>query len=350
MRDLLPSHRPALVLAPMQDITHLPFMQVLAKRSLPDWFVTEYFRVHPDSKLNRQILESITKNNTDRPVFAQMIGDDIPSLVRTAGELAVYPIAGIDLNLGCPAPIVCRKQAGGGLLRHPARLQRLLGSLREAIPGRFTVKTRLGYAEPAEFAGLLEIFSGIGLDGLTIHARTVKQGYRGAVDTEWVREAVGRMGCPVVANGNIVDAATGRAYHQRTGAAGLMVGRGAIRNPWIFGHLEAAWAGVSGYIPTHRDLLNYVRDLYDGLAGSARRFCPNGHVQRMKRTVGYICHGMGGDFEYALRRCGTPAEFWAICGAHLASDEPLPVRPPEDSGLFSGFADLLVAGGGNPAA
>ena len=98
MRDLLPSHRPALVLAPMQDITHLPFMQVLAKRSLPDWFVTEYFRVHPDSKLNRQILESITRNNTDRPVFAQMIGDDIPSLVRTAGELAAYPIAGIDLN------------------------------------------------------------------------------------------------------------------------------------------------------------------------------------------------------------------------------------------------------------
>lgn len=344
MRDLLPSHRPALVLAPMQDITDLPFMRVLARRSLPDWFVTEYFRVHPDSKLHRQILRSITENDTGRPVFAQMIGDDVPSLIRVAGELEGYPIAGVDLNLGCPAPIVCRKNAGGGLLRHPDRLRRLLGALRASIAGRFTVKTRLGYGDGVEFGPLLEIFRESGLDGLTIHARTVKQCYQGAVATSWVREAVGRMDCPVIANGNIVDAATGAAYHRLTGAAGLMVGRGAIRNPWIFGQLRAVWEGGAGVAPTHRDLLDYVTELYEELAREAVRFCPNGHVQRMKRTVGYISHGLGVDFEYQLRRCRTPDEFWAICRAHLAHDAPLPVRPPGDSRLFSGFADLLGPG------
>ena len=116
MRDFLPTDRPALVLAPMQDVTDLPFMRVIARRGAPDWFVTEYFRVHPDSCLNRYILRSIAENATGRPVFAQMIGRDLPSLVRTADELAKYPIAGIDLNLGCPAPIVCRKDAGGGFV------------------------------------------------------------------------------------------------------------------------------------------------------------------------------------------------------------------------------------------
>ena len=66
-----------------------------------------------------------------RPVFAQMIGQDIGSLVRTAKELLKYPVAGIDLNLGCPAPVVCRKDAGGGLLRYPERIEAIVGALRE---------------------------------------------------------------------------------------------------------------------------------------------------------------------------------------------------------------------------
>lgn len=322
----------------MQDITHLAFMRVLARRSAPDWFVTEYFRVHPNSKPDRQIVRSITGNDTGRPVFAQMIGDDLPSLIRTAGQLARLPIAGIDLNLGCPAPIVCRKNAGGGLLRRPDDLRRLLDGLRAAIPGRFTAKTRLGYATPGEFARLLECFREVGLDGLTIHARTVKQGYQGPVDTTWVAQAVREMPCPVIANGNIVDASTAMTYHRLTGAAGLMVGRGAIRNPWIFSQIDAAYSGTTLPAPTYQDLLGYLRELYDAVAADCPRFCPLGHVQRMKRTAVYVCHGLGEGFEPDLRRCRTPEEFHAICQRHMDSSDPLPVLPPADSSLFSGFA------------
>ncbi len=343
MRDFLPPARPALILAPMQDVTDLPFMRVLVGRSLPDWFVTEYFRVHPDSRLNRGILRSIVENPTGRPVFAQMIGDDLPSLIRCAAELAKYPIAGIDLNLGCPAPIVCRKNAGGGLLRNPQNLHRLLGGLRAAIAGRFTVKTRIGYADPGEFEALLAVFSAHALDGLSIHARTVKQAYHGAVHEDCVRQAVATLACPVVANGNIVDVATGLAYHRKTGAAGLMVGRGAIRNPWIFGQLRAAFVGGQGIVPSRRDLLAYIEHLYEEIAAASAKFCPVGHVQRMKRTLGYISHGLAPEFEFEIRRCRCPDEFWAICRAHLASDTPLPPTPPADSKLFSGFSGLLGA-------
>jgi len=340
MRDFLPTRRPALVLAPMQDVTDLPFMRVIARRGAPDWFVTEYFRVHPDSSLNKYILRSIRENQTGKPVFAQMIGRDLPHLLRTAAELATHPIAGIDLNLGCPAPIVCRKDAGGGLLRNPEKVDELIGALRDAIPGRFTVKTRIGYTDPSEFSRLLEIFRRHAIDGLTIHGRTVAERYQTPVHPDCVREAVAVMPCPVIANGNVVDTATGRSYLARTGAAGLMIGRGAIRNPWIFSQLAAAFTGDIAPRPTHRDLWDYVHELYDEIARETPRLIPNAHVQRMKKTLAYISHGLEGEFEYQMRRVSTPAEFHETCRIHLDHDTPLPDQPPAGSKLFCGFERL----------
>jgi len=342
MRDFLPIGRPAFVLAPMQDVTDLPFMRVIARRGAPDWFVTEYFRVHPDSCLNRYILRSVVENQTGRPVFAQMIGRDLPSLVRSARELASYPIAGIDLNLGCPAPIVCRKDAGGGLLRTPETVNRMIGSLREAIGGKFTIKTRLGYTTADEFPKLLEIFRSHAIDGLTIHGRTVTERYQTPVHPEYVQAAVQAMPCPVIANGNVVDVETGTAYLAQTRAAGLMIGRGAIRNPWIFSQFIAAFKSEAALVPSYRELWNYVLELYEELALETVKFNPLAHVQRMKKTLAYISHGLEGDFEYDMRRAKTPEEFQEICRRHLDHDVPLPAKPPIGSKLFCGFEALGV--------
>jgi tRNA-dihydrouridine synthase len=340
MLDFLPTRRPALVLAPMQDVTDLPFMRVIARRGAPDWFVTEYFRVHPDSCLNRYILRSIVENQTGKPVFAQMIGRDLPSLIRTAKDLARLPIAGIDLNLGCPAPIVCRKDAGGGLLRNPEAVNHLIGALREAIPGRFTVKTRIGYTTANEFPVLLDIFRSHAIDGLTIHGRTVVERYQTPVHPDRVSQAVEAMPCPVIANGNVVDVSTGLAYLARTASAGLMIGRGAIRNPWIFSQLVAAFDGALPVIPTHRDLWEYVLELYDEIAVETPKFNALAHVQRMKKTLAYISHGLEGTFEYDMRRMKTPEDFHEICRRHLDHEIPLPAKPPVDSKLFCGFEAL----------
>jgi tRNA-dihydrouridine synthase C len=343
MRDLLPTTRPALVLAPMQDVTDLPFMRVIARRGAPDWFVTEYFRVHPDSCLNRYILRSILENETGRPVFAQMIGRDLDSLIRTAKELGKLPIAGIDLNLGCPAPIVCRKDAGGGLLRSPDTVNRLIGALREAIPGKFTVKTRVGYHGEDEFPALLEIFRSHAIDGLTIHGRTVVERYQTPVHPDCVRMAVQAMPCPVIANGNVVDCETGISYLAETRATGLMVGRGAIRNPWIFSQLIAAFDESPAPSPTHRDLWEYILELYEEIATETQKFNPLAHVQRMKKTLAYISHGLEGEFEYDMRRMKTPEDFHEICRKHLDHELPLPAKPPVGSKLFCGF-EALTAG------
>jgi hypothetical protein len=110
-----------------------PFvLGVLRRYGGADLYFTEYFRVYAGSHLDRSILRSIVDNPTGRPVVAQLIGNDIPELVRTARELQRYPVAAIDLNLGCPAPVVYRKCAGGGLLREPDRVDAILRALRQA--------------------------------------------------------------------------------------------------------------------------------------------------------------------------------------------------------------------------
>ena len=167
-------------------------------------------------------------------MIAQMIGNDIPALVRTARELQQYPVAAVDLNLGCPVPIVYRKCAGGGLLREPERIDGILGALREAVAIPFTVKTRIGFDDPAVFEELLPIFARHSLDLLTVHGRTVKEMYRSAPHYEFIARAVDAMPCPVLANGNIYSADKAAEVLALTGARGLMIGRGAIRNPWLF--------------------------------------------------------------------------------------------------------------------
>lgn len=341
MRDFLTPSRPALVLAPMQSVTDLPFMRVIAKRGGPDWFVTEFFRVTDSSKPDKYILRSITENDTGRPVFAQIIGSDAEAMVREAKILQRYPIAGIDLNLGCPSPTVCGKSAGGGLLRAPAEIDHMIGQLRDAIDTRFTVKTRVGYHSEEEFSALLEVFQKHAIDGLTIHGRTVADRYQTPVRPHCVAAAVTALTCPVIANGNVVNAQAGRNYHALTGAAGLMIGRGAIRNPWIFEQIRQLYTGASIMQPRARDLLCYINELYQELAKESKTYVEKHHVQRMKKTMMYIVQGLGEEMDQAMRRVQTEQEFFHLCQSQLDHDGILADVPPEQSKLFCGFQSLL---------
>lgn len=339
------SGSPVLALAPMQDVTDLAFMRVMsAYGGGPDYFVTEYFRVHPDSSPEKKILRSIIHNKTERPIYAQMIGVDVESLVRTSKILLDYPIAGMDINLGCPAPVVCRKDAGGGLLRNLNQVDKILGVLREVCSDRgkeFSVKTRIGYEAAAEFEAILDIFSKHEIDALAVHGRTVKDGYQTQVRDECVRMAVERMGCPVMANGNVVNVATGRAYIEKTGAAGLMIGRGAIRSPWIFQQLRESYAGDEVMVPKRCDLREYIDLLFRELAGEWSVYDESKHVNKMKKYMIYIAQGIDAEFEHEIRRVRSEEKFFEACDRYLDNDELLPDLPPENSKLFCGFKALL---------
>jgi tRNA-dihydrouridine synthase len=321
--------QPVLALAPMQDVTDLPFWRLMSRYGGADVYYTEYFRVHATSNLDKYILRSITENPTGRPVIAQMIGNDIPSLVRTARVLQRYPIAAVDLNLGCPAPVVYRKCAGGGLLREPARVDAILGALREAIqpPCRFTVKTRIGFDSPAVFDELLPIFTRHSLDLLTVHARTVTEMYRPEVHYEFVARAVEAMPCPVLANGNVSSAQNAGEVLSLTGAAGWMIGRGAIRNPWLFHQIRQRFRGETPFVPRGHDVLEYVRDLYDAVCSPG--VGESAQVQKMKKYMNFIGAGVepSEPFLHAIRRVATREEFFRVCAEFMDHDRLMSLEP-----------------------
>ena len=292
-------------LAPMQDVTDLAFMRTLSRvGSLPDFFVTPYFRSTPTTcALAEQNERCIQENTTGRPIWAQLAGSDAAALVRDARMLDAAAVAGINLNAGCPSPLVNRHGAGAGLLRDLPNFHRVLQALRAALPqGRFSVKCRLGWADESEFAAILDLLAEAVPDMVMVHARTRKELYGGTPHREAFRRAVQALSCPVLVNGDLNSAADARAAMEEAGAAGVMVGRGAVRNPYLFREL------AGGPPPTAAEMNAYYAALLEETGRILARYSEKGHCNRMKKYLTFCYPDMQPEQEYALRRCTEVAQ------------------------------------------
>lgn len=327
--------QPLTALAPMQDVTDLPFMRVIAHYGAPDYFFTEFFRVHAQSRPEKHILRSIDENTTGRPVFAQLIGEDSLHLNRTVELLLRHPVAGIDLNLGCPAPKVYKKNVGGGLLRDPARVDEILAALRAATPGLLTVKMRIGFEDARHYEALLASMNRHAVDLLSVHGRTVKEGYRSAVHYDYIAQAVAVANCPVLANGNITSARTAVAVMQQTGAAGLMVGRHAIRNPWIFRQIREQFRGDEVTRVTLGDVREYVDRLYR--ATQTPHIPEHAHVNKMKKYLNFVGQSVDADgaFVHDMRRTATEQDLFTACDRHLLGQPDREFAPEPFPGVIA---------------
>jgi tRNA-dihydrouridine synthase B len=322
-------------LAPMQDVTDLGFMNVIAEYGCPDYFFTEYFRVHETSRLDKPILRSITENTTGQPIFAQMIGESIPDLVRIAKLLSDYPVAGIDLNMGCPAPRIYRKNVGGGLLRDPDKIDRILGELRANVAGRLTVKMRIGFEDTSEFDRVLDLINKHQIDLLSLHGRTVKEAYHGAVHYDLIAHAVQRLRCPVFANGNVSSVATAMTVLAQTQAAGVMIGRSAIRNPWIFRQIREALAGAEISAVTLEQVRGYIDRIYQ--MPKVKVVPEKSRVSHLKMYLNYIGQSVdaAGGFLREMRRAQTELELFGICDRYLLTNPQQLFAPDPYPGIFA---------------
>ena len=320
--DPVVPNQPWTALAPMQDVTTLKFIQLLGKYGAPDLLFTEYFRVHAHSTLSPHIVASICENNTGRPIFAQLIGENIDDLKRTVSaiEEQQLPIAGIDLNMGCPAPKVYKKNVGGGLLRDPSKIDKVLGCLRDSIKGRFTVKMRIGFEDDRNFETILRLIEKHSVDLVSLHARTVKEAYRSEVHYEYIRRAREALHCPVFANGNITSVKKGQQVIQQTGANGLMIGRSCIRNPWIFRQHHEHFNQEPIFRPTFADVRRYIDDLYEATTLSYRKSIHQ--INHLKKFLNFVGLGIDrdGQFLHDMRRVKSKEELDNVCNRHLIDD------------------------------
>jgi tRNA-dihydrouridine synthase B len=154
----------------------------------------------------------------------------------------------------------------------------------------------------------------------------VLQMYRGGIRHDLIALAARELPCPVIANGNVSTPADAGEVLVTTGAAGLMIGRGAVRNPWIFSQIREHLGKRPVTLPTGREVLAYVRNLYDTVCTPD---VPDPkQVQKIKKYANFLGEGIGPDFLHDVRRVTTKTEFFSLCERHLDHGEPMTLKPP----------------------
>ncbi len=211
---------------------------------------------------------------------------------------------------------------------------RAVGALRDAIGihgARFTVKTRIGFDSADGFDELLALFARHSIDLLTVHGRTVAGMYRSPVQYDLIARAAQALPCPVLANGNIWSAEKAHEVVRSTGVVGVMIGRGCIRNPWIFEQIRSHSRGTPPHMPTGREVLEYIHALWEATEPpeSKERL----QVEKMKKYMNFLGAGVGPDaagsneFLHRIRRAVARSEFFDICRGHLDHSRPMPLEP-----------------------
>lgn len=267
-----------LMLAPMQGVTNRAMRSLFIDWVSPDVVFTEFMRVNaaaPIRRLSASDLREITAGEGDVPLVVQLIGHGREALVSAAQAAQAAGAVHINLNMGCPYGRMTSGLTGGGMLQRPEDLAEIIPALRRAISGTFSIKLRAGYDNPGQIFDLLPLFENAMVDFLVLHPRTVVQKYGGAADHAVTAQVVRQTRLPVIANGDIRSAAVGLRVLRETGAAGLMLGRGAIADPLLFERLR----GNANAEPDQNEraamLHRYLREL---LARYGKLFCGEAQV------------------------------------------------------------------------
>ncbi len=228
------------MLAPMEDITDPPF-RLLCKRLGADVVFTEFIA---SEGLIREVARSRRKlelSDSERPAAIQLFGNNVEAMVMAARLAEEAGPDFIDLNFGCPVRKIVNKGGGAALLQNIPLMLEITRSVAKAVKVPVTVKTRLGWDEKSRIiVDLAPRLQDCGIAALTIHGRTRAQLYGGKADWTLIGEVKNTPGIhiPIVGNGDVTDGPSALQMKLSTGADGIMIGRGAIGNPWIFGQVK----------------------------------------------------------------------------------------------------------------
>ena len=227
--------RPVL-LAPMEDVTDIGFRH-LCKRYGASMVYTEFVSAEALVRSIKSTMNKLTISDEERPVGIQIYGRDVESMVEAAKIVEQASPDVIDLNFGCPVKKVAGKGAGASMLRNIPLLLDITREVVKAVKVPVTVKTRLGWDKTdLIITDLAERLQDCGIQALTIHGRTRSQMYTGEADWTLIGEVKNnpRMHIPIFGNGDITTPQQAIEARQRYGVDGILIGRGAIGNPWIF--------------------------------------------------------------------------------------------------------------------
>lgn len=223
-----------LIMAPMDGYTDLPFRKIVKK--LGAGIVYSEFINGLDVINKHPYLEQKIKFTEDERPFAYQIFDDSPErILETALILEKNRPDFIDVNLGCSAKNVANRGAGSGLLLHPEKIKLIISLLVKNLSVPVTAKIRLGWDEKnLNYLDVSKIIQDYGASMIAVHARTKAQGYSGEANWNAIAEIKSKLMIPVIANGDVTELSHIQKIKKLTKCDGVMIGRGALSNPWIF--------------------------------------------------------------------------------------------------------------------
>lgn len=231
------------ILAPMAGITDLPF-RVLCKEQGADLLVSEMVSAKGLLYNNKKTFDMLKILDSERPVAIQLFGSDPVEMARAAKIVQDCGADIVDVNMGCPVPKVVNNGDGSALMRTPKKAYEVLAKMRDAITIPLTVKIRSGWDESSINATEVAILAErAGVNFIAVHARTRRQMYQGQADWQIIKNVVQSVSIPVIGNGDISNYQDALKMISHTGCDGIMIGRAAEGNPWIFKQISIGLKG-----------------------------------------------------------------------------------------------------------
>ncbi|GAB4528167.1 MAG: tRNA dihydrouridine synthase DusB [Anaerolineales bacterium] len=293
------------ILSPMEGYSDLPF-RLLCRELGSAMSYTEFVNTLslPHKGFGKQA-SKLVYHESERPVVFQIFDDDPQRLLEGALRLQELGPDIIDINMGCPAKTVAGRGAGSGLLKTPLKIARIFRTLSKALEVPLTGKIRLGWDDSCRNYRLVaRIVEENGGALLAVHGRTRTQHYRGQADWDAIAEIKQMLSIPVIGNGDVRRVADIARMKAHTGCDGVMIGRAAIGNPWIFAGLDREQVPVA---EVRRVMLRHLSRM---LAFYGRE---RGLVRFRKHTVQYLKpYGLRREARRQLLTSSTPEDFTAL--------------------------------------
>lgn len=287
------------MVAPMSGVTDRPFRR-LARRLGAPLVVTEMIASHAVLRDVREESRKAEIDAEDTPAVVQIAGWEPEVMAEAARMMADRGADAIDINMGCPAKKVVNKYAGSALMRDEVLAGRIMEAVVAAVDLPVTLKMRLGWdADNRNAPKLARIAETAGIRLITVHGRTRCQMYTGTADWAGIRAVVESVSLPVVANGDVVSIETAKACLERSGADGVMIGRGCYGRPWFPAQVAAALTG--GVVRADPDAEERRSILTEHLDAMLEHYGIHAGIRNARKHIGWYTDGLPGSAAFRQR-------------------------------------------------